>query len=91
MLVKASFLVMMHWSPILLYAALWAIDIIMIYFTYKAKIKEWVVPKIWLIQNIVCLLSYGTLIFLSNMLLGLIITSVLTVFVLICDFYLHQK
>lgn len=47
------------------------------------------VPKIWLLNQVLCLLAYGALIFLSSTLLGIIVASVCLVAVLACDAYLQ--
>lgn len=36
---KGTLMIMMYWSPILLYAALCAIDTIIMFFVYRAKCK----------------------------------------------------
>lgn len=79
----------LFWSPVALFTALAVIDSIIILYEYRLKLKEWVVPKVWILTQILCLVGYGSLIFLSNMTLGLIITSVCIVAMLGFDAYLQ--
>jgi hypothetical protein len=89
--VKAFFMGIMFISPISIFAGMVAIDISMMIFEYKVKLKRWAVPKLWLFNQIICLISYAALIFLPSMQLGIIIVSILIVVVILFDSYLHYK
>lgn len=87
-IIKASLMALMYWSPVLLFSALVVIEIGMIMIEYKFKLKEWLVPKAWVICNILNIISYASLIFLSNMIMGLLISSASILLILFIDGYL---
>jgi hypothetical protein len=81
-------MVLLHYSPIPLFIAIAIIDIAFVIYEYRYKLKIWTIPKIWLLSQILCILAYSMLIFLANMLLGIIITSVSLLIVIGLDVYL---
>lgn len=80
---------LLFFSPVALFVVLVVVDAAILAYEYKLKIKEWVVPKVWVVSHVLCLTSYGVLIFLSNMSLGLIISAVCIVIMLVFDLYLQ--
>jgi hypothetical protein len=53
--------------------------------------KKWAVPKVWVVSLLCCDMGYASLLFLSNMLLGLIIASVFIGLAVLCDSYIHYR
>ena len=88
---KAIFFALMSWSPVPLFAGVAVIDTALMAYEYRVKLKQWVIPKCWLMSQILCLLACAFLIFLNNMKLGLIMSSIAIIVVLFSDFYLHYK
>jgi hypothetical protein len=89
--VKAVFMALMFMSPIPLFAGMVVIDISMMMYEYKVKSKQWAIPKLWLFCQMNCLIGYASLIFLSNMIMGLIIASICILLVVLIDSYLHYR
>jgi hypothetical protein len=82
---------LIFWSPVPLFSSMVVIDIVLMAYEYKIKLKEWVVPKVWLVSHSLLLISFGALIFLNNMLVGIIVALVCVTFVLGCDIFLLYK
>lgn len=90
-IIKASLMTLIFWSPVPLFSSMVVIDIVLMAYEYKIKLKEWVVPKVWLVSHSLLLISFGALIFLNNMLVGIIVALVCVTFVLGCDIFLLYK
>ena len=86
--IKSAMMALMFWSPIALFAAMALIDSAIMAYEYRLKLKEWVVPRVWLLAQILCIVAYASLIFLSSMLVGIIVASICIVIVLFFDLYL---
>ena len=84
-------MVMMTWSPIPLFAGLAVIDSALMSYEYRIKLKRWVIPKCWILNQLLCLMAYASLIFFSNMKAGIILCSVFVGIVLISDCYVHYR
>jgi hypothetical protein len=80
---------LLFWSPIPLFSVIIVVDGAIMAYEYKLKLKEWVVPKIWLLNQILLLASYGCLIFMVNMSLGIILSMVFTATTMAFDCYLQ--
>ena len=88
---KATLFAMMTWSPVPLFAGVAVIDSALMIYEYRVKSQIWVVPKCWLLNQVLCLVACGFLIFFNNMLLGLIISSLAICVVVVSDLYLHYR
>jgi hypothetical protein len=91
MVIKATLMALIILSPVPLFAAMALIDVVVSAYEYKVKLGEWVVPKLWLANQVLCIVGYAALIFLSNMLLGLIVGMTCVVAIIGIDSYLHYK
>ena len=49
------------------------------------------VPKFWLLNQVLCLLACAFLIFLNNMKLGIIMSGLAIVVVVVSDMYVHFR
>jgi hypothetical protein len=76
-------------SPIALFAALALIDVLLSVYEYKIKLKQWVLPKLWLISNNICTVGYASLILMSNMYIGIISASLCIITLMCIKLYLH--
>lgn len=83
--IKASLMTLIFWSPVPLFSAMLLIDVVLLVYEYKLKLKTWVVPKIWLVSHILLLISFTSLVFLNNMLAGLIVALACVTTVLCLD------
>lgn len=86
--IKASLMTLIFWSPVPLFSAMLLIDVVLLVYEYKLKLKTWVVPKIWLVSHILLLISFTSLVFLNNMLAGLIVALACVTTVLCLDILL---
>lgn len=89
--IKATMFTLMNWSPVPLFAGVAVIDIALMSYEYRIKLKTWVVPRCWLLNQILCLVACALLIFFNNMILGLIMASLTIIAVLVSDTYLHYR
>jgi hypothetical protein len=85
------FMAFMYMSPIPLFAGMVVVDVSMMMYEYNVKLKQWVIPKLWLVSQFSCLIGYASLIFLSNMQIGVMIASLCILFVIMTDLYLHYN
>lgn len=88
-IIKSTIMTLIYLSPVPLFTTVVVLDSFMMFFEYQQKRKYWVLPIGWLLSNILILVCYSSLIFLSNMLLGIIICSCCILFVLGCDLYIQ--
>jgi hypothetical protein len=75
------------YSPVSLFAAIALIDVGLSVYEYKIKLKQWVLPKLWLISNNICTVGCASLILMSNMYIGIITASLCVIIVICIDCY----
>jgi hypothetical protein len=80
---------LMFLSPVPIFAAMALIDAFFIYKEHSCKAKLFVTPKAWIVSNALCLLSYGSLIFLPSVWIGLIVSAVSVIMSLCFDGYVQ--
>ena len=79
----------LYLSPVALFGGLVVLDLFFIYWEYQSKRSIWAVPKHWYLNQILLLLAYSCLIFMSNMSLGILLSSICVLVVAIIDTDLH--